>query len=287
MGDDSGHLLPPESSNLAPLPPVLHDGLMAVTVIASFSLLTSTALFAHLTYKIIKWQKKKAARSKARKVASQETSSHGRQYFEPPSPGFDLALGLAERHFHAEADAATRRARGASATAKTEPAAGHGWRSSLKGRLSKGIWPSNAAQTGSAATQQQKEPELNQFLVLLYNLLLADMHQALAFVLNAVWIGENALMAGSATCWAQGIFVSNGDLAASLFITTIAIHTYCSVSMDYKPPQWVIKATCIGIWVFTYSMVIIGLGVTRNGADAGGFYVRASAWVCCGRRFPF
>lgn len=261
MGDmyDSS-ILPPEAVDLRPLPPVLQQGLTGVAVVGTISLFTSTALFCHLTIKIIRWKRKIAARTKATAATPIPT----RIYQEPLSPGVDLALGLAERHFHADFE-----------TNSLSPPEETQKKSNKWSWLSR---RSNKPEDVPLPTQQK--PELNQFLVFLYNLLLADMHQALAFMLNAVWVKNDAFIINSSTCWSQGFFVSNGDLSASLFIAAIAIHTYSIITRGYKPPQWVINATCISIWVFTYGLALIGIAATRNGATSGGFYVRASAWVC-------
>ncbi|KAI1761925.1 G protein-coupled glucose receptor regulating Gpa2-domain-containing protein [Hypoxylon sp. FL1150] len=136
-------------------------------------------------------------------------------------------------------------------------------------------------QEQEGASQQQKESKIgrpNQFLVLMYNLLLADMHQATAFMLNIPWIRNNAILVGNPTCWAQGWFVSTGDLSASCFISAIALHTYLAIVNGYKPPDWLLYLTISGLWVFVYVMALAGVASTNNGRGAGGFYVRASAW---------
>ncbi len=217
--------LPPESDSLAPLPLDLRAGLAAVAVFAGVSLISTTGLFVHLTYKLLRWYGDGWRRAKRAEQL-------------PPSPGVDLALGLAERHF------------------------GLG-RPATRGGLAEGT--------------RKREP--NQFVVLIYNLLLADMHQSLAFFLNVVWVGGDGIQVRTGTCWMQGYFVSTGDLSASLFITTIALHTYGTIVLGYKPPQWTITATCILIWAFNYSMVAAGVLSTNNGQAVGGFYVRAAAWV--------
>ncbi|KAH7027236.1 G protein-coupled glucose receptor regulating Gpa2-domain-containing protein [Microdochium trichocladiopsis] len=118
----------------------------------------------------------------------------------------------------------------------------------------------------------------NQFLILVYNLLLADMHQATAFMLNITWLNRNEIAVGTDACWAQGFFVSNGDLAASCFITAIAFHTYFSVVRGYRPPHRVLYAMIGFLWVFVYLMGGLGVAITNNGKEAGGLYVRAAAW---------
>ncbi|PMD36690.1 hypothetical protein L207DRAFT_532294 [Hyaloscypha variabilis F] len=113
----------------------------------------------------------------------------------------------------------------------------------------------------------------NQFLILIYNLLLADIQQALAFLLNISALRNNGIFVGTSTCFAQGWFVSTGDLASSVFICAIAIHTWMGVVKEYRLPTPAFYC-CIGaLWTFVYLMAAIGPII--HGHD---FYVRASAW---------
>ncbi len=115
----------------------------------------------------------------------------------------------------------------------------------------------------------------NQFLLLIYNLLLADMQQAVAFLLNITALRNNGIYVGTPTCFAQGWFVSTGDLASSVFICAIACHTWMGVVKEYRLPTPAFYC-CIGaLWTFVYIMAAIGPII--HGRD---FYVRASAWVC-------
>jgi len=116
---------------------------------------------------------------------------------------------------------------------------------------------------------------LNQFLFLIYNLLFADIQQALAFLLNITHLRANAILVGRPTCFAQGWFVSTGDLASSIFICAIAIHTYMAVIKDYRLPTAAFYTCIVGLWIFVYGLAIIGPLL-----HSGDFYVRASAWVC-------
>lgn len=120
---------------------------------------------------------------------------------------------------------------------------------------------------------------VNQFLFLIYNLLLADIQQALAFLLNINTLRKNAIVVGSPTCFAQGWFVSTGDLSSSIFIFAIGVHTFLSVVKEYRLPTKVFYSCVAGLWIFNYGIAMIG--PLRHGHD---FYVRASAWVCL--RFP-
>lgn len=119
-----------------------------------------------------------------------------------------------------------------------------------------------------------REP-INQFLFLIYNLLLADMQQALAFLLNISALKNNAIEVGSPTCFAQGWFVSTGDLSSSIFIFAIGAHTFLGVVKEYRLPTKVFYSTVAGLWIFNY--VLAAIGPIVHGHN---FYVRASAWVC-------
>ncbi|KAM0429976.1 hypothetical protein ACHAPT_005981 [Fusarium lateritium] len=131
--------------------------------------------------------------------------------------------------------------------------------------------------------RQRKRP--NQFLILIINLLLADMHQGVAFFLNVEWLRRDAVVVGTATCYAQGLFVSLGDLASSMFITAIAIHTYLAVVSRRRTPQMVLYLVIISIWIFVYVISFAPIAATRNGAEYGGFFVRAGSWCWMNRRY--
>ncbi|KAK3370428.1 G protein-coupled glucose receptor regulating Gpa2-domain-containing protein [Podospora didyma] len=123
----------------------------------------------------------------------------------------------------------------------------------------------------------RKEPP-NQFLMLIYNLLFADIQQAMAFLLNVTWLSNHALDVESTACWAQGWFISTGDLASSVFISAIAVHTYLGVVKGYRLPTSIFYWAIASCWAFIYGLAILGVIITRNGQGVGGLYVRAGAW---------
>ena len=114
----------------------------------------------------------------------------------------------------------------------------------------------------------------NQFLILIYSLLFADIQQAMAFMLNLDSLKHNSIRVGTTTCWAQGWFVSTGDLASSIMITAIGIHTFLGVVKGYRPSSKIFWSSLTGCWVFVY--LLGALGPLIHGED---FFVRAGAWV--------
>ncbi|KAG0652054.1 hypothetical protein D0Z07_1425 [Hyphodiscus hymeniophilus] len=122
-------------------------------------------------------------------------------------------------------------------------------------------------------TASERTP-VNQFLFLIYNLLLADIQQALAFLLNISHLRNNAIEVGTTTCFVQGWFVSTGDLASSVFICAIACHTFLGVVKDYRLPTTVFYSIIGFLWTFIYLMAALGPIMHHEN-----FYTRASAWV--------
>lgn len=163
-------------TTLSPLPPILHQGLTAVSVFGFLSFLSSVALFTHLAYRLLTWNRKSQSR-------------------------------------------------------------------------------------------------INQFIILIFNLVLADIQQSIAFLLNAHWLQSNAITAGSSICWAQGWFVSTGDLASGVFTFAIAVHSYCDIIWDFRLGYKTFLAVVAALWTFVYAMAIIG--VAMHPED---FYMRAGAW---------
>lgn len=232
-------LLAPESNSLNPLPANLRSGLIAISVVASVSCACSTMLFLHLAYKLVKWHIKPR-----RATVRQKQEKEAMQYKQPMA-------GIDNRDFLGQ-----------------------------EGNL--GRIDTTSTQALKCDEQEQREPvkqHPNQFVVLLLNLLLADMYQSISFLLNSVWVHDNAIEVGTGVCWVQSFFGSTGDLASSCFTTFIAIHTYLTVIQEYKPSQWTINTAVVLLWLFVYMMVVVGVGGTHNGRAVGGFYVRAGAWV--------
>ncbi|TRX95250.1 hypothetical protein FHL15_003942 [Xylaria flabelliformis] len=118
----------------------------------------------------------------------------------------------------------------------------------------------------------------NQFIVLILNLLIADLHQSTAFALSLTWLLGDSLDVGSPACFTQGLFVSVGDLSSSCFMAAVAIHTFYSIVFKYRPSHKALYFYIISIWAFVYLISLLPVAGTRNGASMGGFFVRAGVW---------
>ncbi|KAK1721392.1 uncharacterized protein BDZ83DRAFT_704636 [Colletotrichum acutatum] len=119
-----------------------------------------------------------------------------------------------------------------------------------------------AAEAASATgdgEEQGAERARNPFPILIYNLLLADMMEAVAYALSISWVSADGIFAPSSVCWAQGWLGSTSNLAASLFLAVISINTFLTVGLGYKPPPWTIYTSIGFLWIFDFG--INGAGV--------------------------
>jgi hypothetical protein len=115
----------------------------------------------------------------------------------------------------------------------------------------------------------------NQFLLLIYNLLIADIQQALAFLLTVRWLADDKIDVRTSTCFAEGWFVSTGDLASGVWIFAIALHTFFAIIKGQKLPYSIFLSAVAALWLFIYTMAVAGVVSHKRN-----FYVRAGAWVC-------
>src|SRR5690349_17397178 len=81
---------------------------------------------------------------------------------------------------------------------------------------------------------QIRSKKTNQFVILIFNLLWADIQQALAFLLNVEWLRLGAVKVDNPVCFAQGWLVSTGDLGSGVWCFAIGVHTFASVILDYR-----------------------------------------------------
>ncbi|KAH7073324.1 integral membrane protein-like protein [Paraphoma chrysanthemicola] len=120
---------------------------------------------------------------------------------------------------------------------------------------------------------QIKSKKSNQFVILIFNLLWADIQQALAFLLNVEWLRLGMVEVENPICFAQGWLVSTGDLGSGVWCFAIGLHTFASVILDYRLTPRYFYATIVGLWVFILGVSSIGIGL-----HADNLYVRSGVW---------
>ena len=114
----------------------------------------------------------------------------------------------------------------------------------------------------------------NQYIVLIYNLLWADIVQSIGFLLCAHWAVKNEIRGRTAACFIQGFTLQIGDPASGLFIMAIALHTFALVITGRKlPHKWFVTGI-VALWTFLLLLVIVPLGM--HGPD---LFIPAGAWV--------
>ncbi|KAK5136139.1 hypothetical protein LTR08_003976 [Meristemomyces frigidus] len=114
---------------------------------------------------------------------------------------------------------------------------------------------------------------INQFIILIFNLVIADMQQSVAFLLNVLWLRKNAIQSNTPACWAQGWFVSIGDLSSGVFTLTIAVHAFMDIVWDRRLGHKAFLTVVLFLWTFVYMCAIIGVALHPDD-----YYVRAGAW---------
>lgn len=119
----------------------------------------------------------------------------------------------------------------------------------------------------------------NQFFILVYNLVIADLQQAIAFALTTVYVVHDKIDVDSSTCGANGWFVSVGDLASGVFILSIALHTLFTVARDRVMSDKLFYLWLVCAWLFVYLMAALTVSLYPN------VYSRAGAWCWIDQRY--
>ncbi|OAL05881.1 integral membrane protein-like protein [Phaeosphaeriaceae sp. SRC1lsM3a] len=118
-----------------------------------------------------------------------------------------------------------------------------------------------------------KSKRSNQFVILIFNLLWADIQQALAFLLNVEWLRLGSVEVHNPICFAQGWLVSTGDLGSGVWCFAIGLHTFASVILDFRLQPKYFYATIVALWVF-----IVGVSSIPVGLYGNDLYVRSGVW---------
>jgi hypothetical protein len=113
----------------------------------------------------------------------------------------------------------------------------------------------------------------NQYVILIYNLLIADLQQSIAFSISFHWLRTDSIVAPTAACFIQGWFLNIGDVASGFFVLAIAVHTWLGVIKGYKLPYVWFVVGILCIWLFALVLTMLGPIIYQNR-----FYTRAGSW---------
>ncbi|PKX99061.1 protein gprD [Aspergillus novofumigatus IBT 16806] len=101
----------------------------------------------------------------------------------------------------------------------------------------------------------------NQYVVLIYNLLLVDIQQATAFLLCLHWVARGGVNYPSAACVLQGWWIQTADPGSGLFVLAIAIHTCAVVLRGRQLPFTTFVWCVVGLWAFIILLGLIAVGL--------------------------
>ena len=100
----------------------------------------------------------------------------------------------------------------------------------------------------------------NQYVVLIYNLALADFIQSVGFIVSLRWIYTNSLRADDPSCFIQGITLQIGDPMSGMFVLSIALHTFMQVTLGRQLGHRAFVASIVGLWMFGIVLAVIPIG---------------------------
>lgn len=107
------------------------------------------------------------------------------------------------------------------------------------------------------------------------SLLVADLIQALSFVISFHWHSVRPVGSNHQLCVAQGVMIHLGDVASAFFVLAIALHTWYQVGLGRKLDDQSFNAVILTIWVASVLLTVIA-----PAAHGSGVYVASGAWVC-------
>lgn len=253
-----------DRGNLSPLPDDHRRGLIVLTCFSFLSFAATFVLWIFITHKLVSYR----VNASRRQAGAPQRTEQAKQHEEEETLDFSMGLrpDLLQDGKAVDITVLDEMARQAS---EPEPCKQDFELSSVR-----------QPKTPLLARLSEK---VNPFPILVYNLLLADMMEAIAYALSIKWVIADGIFAPSPTCWAQGWFGSTSNLAASLFLSAISINSFMTIVLGYRLPKWGLY-TCIGsIWTFVVLINAAGVLQAEHGdlrtASGESYFMRANVWV--------
>ncbi|KAF9735242.1 hypothetical protein PMIN06_000673 [Paraphaeosphaeria minitans] len=113
----------------------------------------------------------------------------------------------------------------------------------------------------------------NQYILLIFNLLIADLQQSIAFVITFHWLRIGKILAPTAPCFIQAWFLHIGDISSGFFVLAIAIHTWLGVVKGYRMRYGWLIVLIVGLWCLAVLLTVLGPALHGNR-----FFTRAGGW---------
>ncbi|KAJ7734010.1 hypothetical protein DFH07DRAFT_130525 [Mycena maculata] len=108
------------------------------------------------------------------------------------------------------------------------------------------------------------------------SLLICDLIQSIASIMNAQWIRDMAVETGT-LCVVQGALKQISDVGLSFWTFVIALHTFCSIFLGIIPRPYLVWMTLIGGWSGIGILAMTG-PVLLDTVHRGPFYGISGYW---------
>lgn len=252
-----------DRGSLYPLPTDLRRGMIVLTCVSFLSFTATSALWIFISYKLITFRIH--TRGRQRKQNLREKAEQREK-----EGSVDFSMGLRSDLFRdGQAVDIAMLNEMAKQASNPEPE-----RQDLE-RISK--------KQPKALSIARLVEKVNPFPILVYNLLLADMLEAIAYGMSITWVVSDGIIAPSPMCWAQGWFGSMSNLAASSFLSAISINSFLTIVLGYRMPRWGLYFWISAIWTFVLLINAAGVLQAEGGklrtASGESYFMRANVWV--------
>ncbi|KAF8861302.1 hypothetical protein BDZ45DRAFT_559352, partial [Acephala macrosclerotiorum] len=97
----------------------------------------------------------------------------------------------------------------------------------------------------------------NQYMLLIYSLVLADFQCDLGFFLDVIWLHKDQVIAPSVPCFLQAWLVNIGDLSSGFFVFAIACHTFYNVVFGRRLGLTTLWWCIVGLWVLAVVLTCV------------------------------
>lgn len=123
----------------------------------------------------------------------------------------------------------------------------------------------------------RRMPTNNGNLMLIVNLLLAEIIQSFGFVLSIWWLINGEIDTKSEKCATQALFLNIGNVASGAFTFGIGLHTWYIVYARRNVGAAGIAACCAAVWTMC---VVMSFAPEHFVSGGIGYFGVNAAWVC-------